>query len=61
MNEELIGDNYKNYGIEEVLMKPVKSELLRAIIKKIFPDINQPPLKRRPSLRRDLQKPYLRV
>lgn len=36
MDEELIGDTYHNYGIEEVLMKPVKSELLRAIFKKVF-------------------------
>ena len=38
MNEEHIGDTYGNYGIEEVMSKPVNTELLKPIFNKLFPN-----------------------
>lgn len=36
MNDEQINEIYDKYGIEEVMAKPVNTEILRPIIDKIF-------------------------
>lgn len=36
MNDEQINDIYQKYGIEEVLSKPVRTDILRPIIQQII-------------------------
>lgn len=37
MNEDHIGDNYRQCGIEAILSKPVRTDILRPILEQIFP------------------------
>jgi CheY-like chemotaxis protein len=39
MNEEHINDNYKQCGIEAVMSKPVRTDILRPVLERIFPQM----------------------